>query len=224
MQRPMNLLVVSTLLILLVGPCFGPVAKYLASHLALRVATGWLTLVFFLPLGLVLVITFRLMKQHGQALADLGWRQPSSWLALVLGTLMGILWGAFGVLGFLQFDPTADPFEFSLFRIFTALAGAVLAIGEDLITRGYVMNELRRLAIPTWGQMVLSSLLFALYHSLWSVNLPAFVASFVYGVILSGFFVFGKRSLTPVFLAHSLAPLLGEPFLSMSLILVAQQS
>ena len=39
----------------------------------------------------------------------------------------------------------------------------------------------------------------------------------VFGLLLSGLFVLGKRSLTPVILAHSLALLLAEPFLTLSL-------
>jgi hypothetical protein len=36
-------------------------------------------------------------------------------------------------------------------------------------------------------------------------------------LLLGGLFILGKRSLTPVILGHSLALLVGEPFLTLSL-------
>lgn len=135
----------------------------------------------------------------------------------MLGALAGVLWGVFGMFGYLQFNPEADLFEISLLRLFTALAGAGGALLEDLITRGFVMGELERMQTPAWIQVVASSLLFALYHSLWGLNIFGFVFSLVYGAILGGLFLLGKRSLTPVILAHSLALLIGEPFLTISL-------
>ncbi len=79
------------------------------------------------------------------------------------------------------------------------------------------MEELERMQIPAWGQVVASSLLFALYHSVWALNIVGFVFSLVYGLIPGGLFLLGKRSLTPVILAHSLALRTGEPFLTLSL-------
>lgn len=227
MQPQRNLLIISGLLVLLVGPYFGPLPKYLMSIMALHAATVWLMLIGLIPLGLILAWMLRLMRQQGQTLADLGWGQPSRWLALIVGTLLGLLWGVLGIMGFLHFQqlagqPPSDPFEISLFRVFTAILGAITAVGEDIITRGYVMHELQRLPTPTWVHVCGSGVLFALYHSVWNFTLPGFVASLVFGLMLSGLFILGKRSLTPVFLAHGLAPVLGEPFLTMSLIMATQ--
>jgi membrane protease YdiL (CAAX protease family) len=150
-------------------------------------------------------------------LADLGWRQPTTRLAIISGAVLGLFWGVLGTFSYLQFNPEANLFELSLFRLFTALVGAGAATLEDLITRGFVMNELRRLNSPTWMQLVASSLLFALYHTVWGFNIIAFIFSLVYGLLLGGLFILGKRSLTPVILGHSLALLVGEPFLTLSL-------
>jgi membrane protease YdiL (CAAX protease family) len=157
------------------------------------------------------------MRRNQRTLADLGWRQPTTPLAIVLGTLLGLFWGVLGTFSYLQFNPTANVFEISLFRLFTALVGAGGAILEDLITRGFVMGELKRLNTPTWLQISASSLVFALYHTVWGFNILSFVFSLVYGLLLSGLFVLGKRSLTPVILGHSLALLVSEPFLTLSL-------
>jgi membrane protease YdiL (CAAX protease family) len=129
-----------------------------------------------------------------------------------------LFWGAFATMGYLQFVPDANVMEISLFRVITALLGAGLGVVEDLITRGFVMNELKRLGLATWLQVLASSLLFALYHSVWGFSPLGFAFSLVYGLLLAGLFVWGKRSLTPVILGHSLALLVGEPFLTLSLL------
>ncbi len=218
MRQMTNLALISILLLGLVGPCFGPLLRYLASRLPLRPATGWLILVFLIAILMVIAVMRIRMWQDQQTFAELGWRQPSRRLAITLGLLMGLIWGSLGVMGFLRLQPTADPFEFSLFRLYTAVAGATIAIGEDLVTRGYVMGELQRLGWSSGWQILLSSLLFALYHTLWNFTAPGFVASLIYGAILGGLFILGRRSLTPVILAHSLALLIGEPFLTMMLV------
>jgi membrane protease YdiL (CAAX protease family) len=77
------------------------------------------------------------------------------------------------------------------------------------------MNKLQEISVPKWVQVVLSALIFALYHTLWGFNPFSFVFSFVYGLMLGGLFVWGKRSLTPVILGHALVTLISEPFASM---------
>ncbi len=211
------LAVLSLLLIVLVGPLFGPVPAFLLNTMEVRPATGWQVALFLVPFGIITAVMLGWMRRNGRTLADLGWRRPTTGLAIVLGTLLGVFWAMFGSFGYLQFNPGANLMEVSLFRLFTALIGAGAAILEDLITRGFVMGELKRLKTPTWLQVAASSLLFALYHSLWGFNIFGFAFSVVYGLLLSGLFVLGKRSLTPVILAHSLALLLAEPFLTLSL-------
>lgn len=212
------LVVLALLLLLIVGPLFGPVPVYLVTTLDVRAAATWLITLFLVTTGIVFGIAATWLRRTGRTLADLGWRQPSTLPALIVGTLVGLFWGVFGTLGYLQFVPNANVFEISGFRLFTALGGAGLAILEDLLTRGLVMNELHRLKIPSGWQVGASSLLFALYHTVWGFNLFSFVFSLGYGLILAGLFVFGKRSLTPVILGHSLALLIGESFLTLSLL------
>ena len=57
------------------------------------------------------------------------------------------------------------------------------------------------------------------YHTIWAFDIFSFVFSVVYGLILSGLYLWGKRSLTPVILGHSLAVLVGEPFATMLIFL-----
>jgi hypothetical protein len=141
MTAKQNLAFTALLLLLFLGPCFGPVPNYLISFMKLRAATGWQVVVFLVAMGVVFGWTLAWMRRHGRTLADLGWRQPSKRGAIIVGILVGILWGAFGAMGFLQLKPDANLLELSLLRLFTAGAGAVGAAVEDMVTRGLVMNE-----------------------------------------------------------------------------------
>jgi membrane protease YdiL (CAAX protease family) len=183
----------------------------------IRAATAWEVGLFLVPFAIVIGVMWVWMRRQGRTLADLGWRRPSTWTALILGVLLGLGWGAMGAFSYLHFNPEADLAEVSQLRLFTALAGGLIAVMEDLVTRGFLMEELKRIGSPTWMQVLASALLFALYHSVWGFSIPGFVFSLVYGLLLCGLFVLGKRSLTPVILGHSLALIVGEPFLTLSL-------
>ena len=99
------------------------------------------------------------------------------------------------------------------------LLASLAVLAEDSVVRGYLMNQLDALRYPVWSQVLLSSALFALYHSVWSLSIASFIASLILGLILAGLFIWGKRSLIPVVLAHVLILVIGEPFLTMSLLL-----
>jgi membrane protease YdiL (CAAX protease family) len=82
-----------------------------------------------------------------------------------------------------------------------------------------MMNQLHKIGSSKWVQVVVSALIFALYHTVWGFNPFSFVLSVVYGLLLGGLFLWGKRSLTPVILGHSLVVLLSEPFATMLMFL-----
>ncbi|MFN8387589.1 MAG: CPBP family glutamic-type intramembrane protease, partial [Anaerolineales bacterium] len=84
----------------------------------------------------------------------------------------------------------------------------------------FIMNQLHKIGSSKWIQVVVSALIFALYHTAWGFNPFSFVFSVVYGLLLGGLFLWGKRSLTPVILGHSLVVLLSEPFATMLIFLV----
>lgn len=216
-------LLLAGLMILIIGPLFGPIPYLLAQDTDIRTATSILMVGFYVTYGIVFGIMLRWMARDGDTFADLGWRQPTTRWGIGLGLLVGVLWGVLGATGYLQFDENADLLEVSLFRVVIALAGGGLAIIEDLIVRGYLMHKLNQAGLRARSQVWISALVFALYHSLLGVNIAGFIFSLLYGAILGGlFFMGGKRSLTPVILAHSIALLIGEPFLTMSLIAAYQ--
>jgi membrane protease YdiL (CAAX protease family) len=215
--------VVAVLLLLLVGPYFGPVPSLLGSRFEITTSVLLLLVGFLVSLTVILVVALRMdgtaTGQTGSALRGLGLGLPTRWPALVVGAVVGLAWGALFLTSILQFDPDADITAITPFRIAAALMAAIGTVLEDLITRGYLMNRLQQIAFPGWAQAVISALLFALYHTVWGFNIFSFVFSVVYGLILSGLFLWGKRSLTPVILAHALAVLIGEPFATMLIFL-----
>lgn len=214
--------IVAALLLLLIGPNFGPIPATLRQSLSLEGSIIGMLVWFLVAFSIIVAVIMRL---NGMSLRELlsyvGLGAPSRLAANIVGVIFGVLWAASFLFGIFQFDPDANIVQISGFRVLTALLAATGVVLEDVITRGWLMNQLRELRIPNWGQALASAVLFALYHTAWAgFNIFAFVFSVVIGLILAGLFLWGKRSLTPVVLAHSLAVLLGEPFASMMIFLV----
>ncbi len=236
-----HLVIVTALLLLLIGPLFGPITTFLGDQFEIETAVFFLLLSFIVAFTIILAIIFRFKENREfswrEQLSRLGWGRPSRLSANIVGALVGLAWGvtctpppeyfelvclAWGALSLtsiLQFQPDTAIAAISPFRLVAVVLAVVGTIMEDLITRGYMMNGLKQLKVPAWGQLFLSALLFALYHALWSFNIISFIFSLLYGLILSGLFLWGKRSLTPVILAHALAVLISEPFSSMLIFL-----
>jgi len=215
--------IVTFLLILLVGPNFGPVPDMLSQSLSINDSV--LALLGSFVIGFAIIIAVIVRMSGGVSLGDLvrslGLGAPSRIAANIAGLVLGLLWGMLFLTSIFQFDPDADIAKIDGFRIVVALIAAGGTLMEDLVTRGFLMNKLKEMLVPTWMQVVLSALVFALYHTLWGFNPFSFVFSVVYGLMLGGLFVWGKRSLTPVILGHALAVLISEPFASMMIFIAA---
>ena len=214
-----HLAIVSALLLLLIGPIFGPLPAFLGERFGIETAVVLMLFAFLVGFGIILTSILRFREiwsdSLGESLRKLGWGQPSRGAAIIAAVVVGLAWGALFLSSTLQFDPDAALTELSLFRLAAILLAVLGAVLEDLITRGYVMNGLRQINVPSWGQLVLSALLFALYHTIWAFNVFSFIFSMVFGLILGGLFLWGKRSLTPVIVAHVLPLIIAEPFASM---------
>ncbi len=213
--------IVTLLLVVLVGPLFGPLPHLLRQSLSLQ---GTITAVlswFWVAFLMILAVIFRMIKSTSirEFLTSHGLGAPSGIGANIAGLIVGLLWGTLFLTSIFQFDPDANITQINGFRILTALLAAGGALLEDLITRSFIMNQLHKIGSTKWVQLTVSALIFALYHTLWGFNVFAFVFSVVYGLILGGLFLWGKRSLTPVILGHSLAVLISEPFATMLMFL-----
>jgi len=58
----------------------------------------------------------------------------------------------------------------------------------------------------------------AVYHAIQNPTLIGFLPWFVLFSLHAGLYVLGKRSLTPVFIAHGIYNVLGEPYLLMMML------
>lgn len=215
---------ITSLLILLVGPNFGPIPLLLRQSLSLEASVVGMLVWFWASFVIILAIIFRLSGTSSipNLLRSLGLGAPSSKAANVVGLLVGLLWGALLLTSIFQFDPNANITQINAMRIFIALFAAGGALLEDLITRGFLMNQMREMQVSNWLQALISALVFAVYHTIFAgFNIFSFIFSMVYGLMLAGLFLWGKRSMTPVILGHSLAVLIAEPFASMLIFLSA---
>lgn len=214
--------IVTALLLLLIGPNFGPIPTTLRQSLSLEGSIIGMLVWFWVAFSIIIAVILRLSGMSLRALLSyVGLGAPSRIGANIAGVILGLLGAASFLFGILQFDPNANITQITGFRVLTALLAAAGTVLEDIITRGFLMNQLRELQIPNWVQAVASAVLFALYHTVWAgFNIAAFISSIILGLLLAGLFLWGKRSLTPVILAHGIAVLLAEPFASMMIFLV----
>lgn len=216
-----RLLIVVGLLCLLIGPNFGPIPNFLHQQMALEPGVIALLLSFLLGFSIVIITALymdgRSVGELMPWLRSIGLGQSTKLVATIAGTIVGLMWGGLLLMSALQFYPDANVLAISPFRVLAASLAVIGTVMEDIIGRGYLMNRLNQINVPNWGQALLSALVFAFYHSIWAFNISGFIASLIYGLLLAGLFLLGKRSLTPVILGHALAVLIGEPFATMLL-------
>lgn len=218
-----RLAIVSILLLLLIGPNFGPIPTLLSEHFSTEASVVVLLASFWIGFCIIMAVIFRWNGKTSlrELLRSLGLGAPSRPAANIAGLVLGLIWGILFLTSIFQFDPDADITHINALRIFAALIASGGALLEDFVTRGFLMNQLQKISVPKWAQLGISALLFALYHTIWGFNIISFIFSVVYGLLLGGLFLWGKRSLTPVILGHSLAMLISEPFATMMIFMAA---
>src|SRR5689334_2624019 len=208
---------VTLLLLVLVGPNFGPLPHLLRESLSLEGSITGVLIWFCVAFLIILTVVYKMNKSTSirEFLTSHGLGAPSGIGANIAGLILGILWALLFLSSILQFDPDANLTQINGFRIVTAVLAAVGALLEDLITRSFIMNQLHKIGSSKLVQLTVPALIFALYRTIWGFNPFSFVFSVVYGLLLGGLFLWGKRSLTPVSLGHSLVVLLSGPFATM---------
>jgi membrane protease YdiL (CAAX protease family) len=108
--------------------------------------------------------------------------------------------------------PVVDVTQFTWTRLMLAPIGIFLAVSEETLMRGLFMTELQHGRVPAWLQILASGACSALYHAFQNPTLIGFLPSFILFSLHAGLYVIGRRSLTPVILAHSIYHVLGEPY------------
>jgi membrane protease YdiL (CAAX protease family) len=216
-----NALAIVLLLWLLLGVLdFGFAANYLASIMPhnLLLASFYLDLCFAFSMIIIVACIILWQRQHGETLRDLGWGKPTTWYAIVIAIIYGLLWT------FVSYIREPQPLHSFLTitweRPIMMIIGLFLAFGEELAMRGFFMEQLRRGNIPTWLQVLATAIFMGSYHGLIGFHYSVFygISSAILFGIVAIIFVIGKRSLTPGTLAHAMTHFLGDPVLTMGIL------
>jgi membrane protease YdiL (CAAX protease family) len=192
-------------------PNFGFLTDYLARTMKndLLLASLFLDLGFFVSTAIVIGLVFWWQHAHAETLADLGWRRPTTRTAMIIAVIYGALWTASFYIGPNSSSVLAFPWE----RFIMAPLGIILATGEELLFRGFLIEQLRRASVPAWVQVVVSAVTIASYHGLVGFHYyPQYaIASVILFGILAVLYIVGKRSLTPDTTAHAMTHFFGDP-------------
>jgi len=194
---------------------FAVLGKELPARLPLFEAAVVLQLYFAAALAAILAVILVWQRSRGLSLAELGWRRPTTRTAVAIALMMGALYITGAYFGARQLLKDVDVLEITLVRLALVPVGIFMAIAEETMMRGFFMTELHRARVSAWIQIVASGACSAVYHSLQDPSFVGFLPSFVLFTLHAGLYVLGKRSLTPVSLAHGIYNAFGEPYLLM---------
>jgi hypothetical protein len=195
--------------------CFLLLAGELPRHMKLYDAAVWLELGFTITAVPIFVFIVFRQRRAGSSLAELGWGRATTPLAIVLSVILAVAYLSGAYFGARYVLPRTAVTQFTWARLALAPLGVFLAVTEETMMRGLFMTELQRGRVPTWLQILASGACSAVYHSFQNPTLEGYLPSFVLFSLHAGLYVLGKRSLTPVIIAHSIYHVFGEPFLLM---------
>jgi membrane protease YdiL (CAAX protease family) len=200
--------------------CFVLLGNYLlrqveAQRLDLFRAAVWWEVGFTVAMAVILAAIVAWQRAHGASLQELGWGRPTTPLALALAVLLGAAFLAGNYFGARRLLPDVDVLELNWVRVALAPLGVFLAAAEETMMRGFFMTQLERARVSGWLQIVASGACSASYHALQNPTPLGFIPSFILFSLHAGLYVLGKRSLTPVVVAHSIYHVFGEPYLLM---------
>ena len=198
--------------------CFVLLGSYFPRRMDLYHAAIWLQLSFSIVAAVVFTSVVVWQRRRRSSLGELGWGRPTTRLALLLSVILGATYITGAYYGARQLLPDIDVTEFTWTRLALAPLGLFMAMAEETLMRGLFMTELQRGRVPNWLQILASGACSALYHAFQNPTLIGYLPSFILFSLHAGLYVLGKRSLTPVFVAHGIYHVLGEPYLLMMMI------
>lgn len=208
-------LTVAVLWLVLGGACFFLGAQAVYDHWGTSLDSTLILDVVLLT-GCLAVIGFVLWRQRrrGEGVAELGWGRPVRVPVLIIAVVYGLAWSA------MSYMRGGDPLAFPWQRPIMMVIGLVLAFAEEIAVRGLILDRLARCGSSGLVQIVVTAGVMAVYHSVVGHSIwPSYmVSSFVLFGILSVFYVYGGRSLTPVLIAHAMAHFLGDPALTQGIL------
>lgn len=161
---------------------------------------------------IAVLAVYRLLRSDRRSLHDLGlWRRATA-MSWVFGIGLGLLtafWGLSNPALHLPSKLSAllDP---SPWHLYSALvAGTAAGFCEEIIFRGFVMQELAAAGHSRWVQVLGSAFLFGVAHTgLLRAGIMAgllvIVPTAILGALYSLIYIAGRRSLMPVIVSHFL--------------------
>ena len=182
-------------------------------HLDLRQSTvvGLIgTLVAEITMYMLLI---KWIHKRGKTLSDLGWRTNTNATAIFLGITFSV---GYVIWTFTNPLISQNAMEISFFKVFGIFVGAIGAIVEEMVFRGFVLTELLEAKVSTTIQIFISGLAFALIHI--GFNITGIIITFIMGMALAVIYIVGRRSLTPVIISHVIINILIEPWLLLFII------
>lgn len=110
--------------------------------------------------------------------------------------------------------------EISVFKLIGVVAAVASGIMEEVVFRRLLMDAAAGWGVGTWGQVVLSGVVFGLAHGVWSLfsanrafPLIAVTATTAAGMALALIYLLAGRNLGPPIAAHFLINVVIEPWL-----------
>lgn len=211
-----NVLFITLLGCLLLGMgCFVILGNLLPQRMDLYRAAVWQQLGFAAALAIIFFVIVVWQRSEGLSLRDLGWRKPTTPLALGLAGGLGAAYLGGSYFGAQFVLPGVDVLEWSWTRVALAPIGIFMAVAEETMMRGFFMTQLERARVRVPVQIFASGACSAVYHAMQDPTFLGFFPSFVLFSMHAGLYVFGRRSLTPPIIAHSIYHVFGEPYLLM---------
>ncbi len=121
-----RLTIVIVLLLLLVGPNFGPIPTLLSQRLSIEASVLALLTSFWIGFSIIIAVILRMSGGISliEALRSLGLGAPSRAAANIAGLVLGLLWGLLFLSSIFQFDPDANITQISGLRVLAALLAA----------------------------------------------------------------------------------------------------
>lgn len=213
--------VIAAILLYIVNFLVYPAA--LAKDIPMYEAAVWLIIGYSIAMALLLLLVKFLLKKQKLTFKDIGLRKPSKMWAMIVGIAFALLMVWFNSYNMARFE--INMFEFTVSRIGIALLGLFIGASEEILMRGFVMDQLNRIKVKPWIQVVSSGLLWAFYHSIIMIGfsnpfmiISAFVFSVIMGCFWAWLYLFNKRSLGAPMWSHGIINLLAEPYMLMVLI------
>ena len=172
-------------------------------------ATLVLDAVFLIGCLAVIGFVFRRQRRQGEGIVELGWGRPVRMPVIVIAVVYGLAWTA------MSYMRGGDPLAFPWQRPIMMAIGLVLAFAEEIAVRGLILDRLERCGSSRLLQVVITAAVMGVYHGVVGHHIwPSYMlSSFILFGVLSIFYVYGGRSLTPVYVAHAMTHFLGDPAL-----------